>query len=445
MTFPFRALIWVPFCLLHGALPAQPETTIELDLETAFERAPQANFQILLSEQQVQSQESSTRISRSALLPQLSADITQGRSMSPTVDAFSQAFPGIPKRFFNNRFDALIRGRLALLNVRSLDDWKLSRLDLQAARLGVDNLVQEILQQIAVAYFFHWRNQRRLDVIDANLERDRLLLRIAEDQRDAGVATNLDVTRAEVRLANNELARLQQETAVMESELNLKRILNYPLESTLVLKVEQRDWERGYTQWTDDRFARVLEQRSDYQQLQAELQRAEFALKASQRERLPSLTLSGEWGYAAETWSDDMFEQWAVQLGLSMPLFEGFRLTAQEQVAVSTLRQKELELADLRQQIESQYRLTLQNLDSRARQVEVSRRSRNLNEREFELARIRFEEGVADNSDVVDAQAALADAEDQVVEAEFQYIQALINRARIEGDVRQFQDSTAQY
>jgi outer membrane protein TolC len=105
-------------------------------------------------------------------------------------------------------------------------------------------------------------------------------------------------------------------------------------------------------------------------------------------------------------------------------------------VAASALRQRELEVDDLSDRIEADYRLALQTVQSGARQVEVARRAVALNEREFELARIRFEEGVADNSDVVTAQAALADAEDARVEAEFQYLQARISLARIEGDVR---------
>lgn len=422
--------------LLCAALGTGHAMTVELDLEEAFERAPEANFQILLSKEGLVSQEESTIVARSGLLPQVSASASQGRRMSPNVDALTESFPGIPPRFFNDRFDALIRARLALFNSRAWDDWKLSKLSLEATREQVENSVQQILQQIGVAYFTHWRNQRRLDVIDATLERDRLLLQIAEDQQDAGVATALDVTRAEVRLATNELSRLQQETVLLDSELRLKRILNIPMGYSLVLVDETFDTVDMAPEFTQSRFERVLAQRADYRQLETEVERESLALSASRRDRLPSLELSGEWGYAAQSWSDDMREQWGIQLGLSVPIFEGFRLSSQTRLAASSLRRKELELRDLANQIEADYRFVLQNLESRARQVVVARRAVSLNEREFELARIRFEEGVADNSDVVTAQAALADAEDTLVEAEFQYMQARINLARIEGNVR---------
>jgi outer membrane protein len=410
--------------------------TIELDLEAALARAPEANFQILLAQEALNAQEQATRIARSGLLPTVSIEASQSRAMNPNVSSLTQSFPGIPKRFFDDRFDGVLRARLALLDFRAWDDWKISKLSLQATDLQIRNTIQEILQQIAVTYYTHWRNQRRLNVIDANLERDQLLLKIANDQRDAGVATALDVTRAEVRLANNELARLQQETRVLQSALNLKRVLNIPLETELILKTELLEDGESAMSYSPGRFDQILRQRADYQQLLAEVEREQLAVGASKRDRLPSLALSGQWGYASQSWTDDMAEQWSIQLGLSIPVFEGFRIDAQQRIAASDLRQRELELADLRQQIESDYRLVLQNLTSTYSQVNVARRAVTLNEREFELSRIRFEEGVADNSDVVIAQAALADAEDALVEAEYLLVQAQILLARVEGDVR---------
>lgn len=418
--------------LAAGSLAA---ADIELDLRSALERAPQANFQVLMMREGVAAQTEAVRAARSGLLPQVSLGATQTRAMSPNVDAFMTSFPGMPMRFFNDRFDGVLRARMALFSTRARDDWRLSRNRLEATQHALDDTIQIIYEQMALAYFSHWRNQRRLAVIDANLERDRLLLRIARDQNAAGVATALDVTRAEVRLATNELARLQQETALVESSLRLKRILNFPLEARIVMREEAVSPLEAFV-FSDRQFDAVLQSRPDYRKLLTELAGEELALKASRRDRLPSVEVSGQWGYASQSWTDDMREQWGVSLGLSVPVFEGFRLDAQEQLAASAVRLKRLELDDLKAQIEAEYRHVLQSIASRAQQVEVARRTVALSQREFELARIRFEEGVADNSDVVTAQAALADAEDRLVEAEFQYLQSRANLARIEGDVR---------
>ena len=59
-----------------------------------------------------------------------------------------------------------------------------------------------------------------------------------------------------------------------------------------------------------------------------------------------------------------------------------------------------------------------------------------LSEEELELARIRFIEGVADNRDVTDAQAALAAANDELVEAVYFYNLSRLELARSRGGVR---------
>ena len=74
--------------------------TVDLDLKSALDRAPEANFQILLSEEGLAAQEQATRIARSGIFPQVSLEASQGRSMNPTVDAFSSSFPGVKKHQF---------------------------------------------------------------------------------------------------------------------------------------------------------------------------------------------------------------------------------------------------------------------------------------------------------------------------------------------------------
>ncbi len=397
--------------------------------------APEANFQVLLAGEAVTSQIESVRASRSALLPQVQLEVSQSRAMAPNTDPLAELF-NIPTRFYVDRFDSVLRARMSLLSTRSIDDWKLSKINLEATRFQLDNTVQDILQMIANAYFSHLRNQRRLEVIDATLARDHILLQIATDQKEAGVATALDVTRAEVGLARNELARLQQETLVMESAMNLKRILNLPLGDQLRLSDDDISNQLVIEGGITARLDAVLSRRADYQQLLAELNREKLAYSAVNRERYPSLTLGGQWGYASQTWSDNLHEQWAIQLGVSMPVFEGFRIDSDKQLAASAIRQKEIQLADLKTQIEMDYRLVIQQLESSRQQVQVGQRARDLNEREYELEKIRFQQGVADNSDVVDAQAKLADAEDALVDAEYQFVIANIDLARIQGDVQ---------
>lgn len=419
----------LPVVGLFGVLNASAQT-IQLDLRSALDRAPEANFSLLIANEDITSASEAVRSARSTLLPQLSLDASQGRSMVPPINTAANT------RMFVDRFDAVIRANLSLYTAATWDNLKLSRINLNATRQQVEATAQGILQSIGVAYLNHWRSKRRLDVIKANLERDTALLNIARNQNDAGVATPLDVTRAEVRLATNELARLQQETLVLDSALNLKRILNFPMGATLELAPIAIPEARASFDYSPQILDLALNNRPDLKAVRSSVEARRVALGSSKRERLPSIGLTGQWGYGSESWSDDMEEQWSIGIGVSMPLFEGFRIDAATRQQAAALRQAELQLEDQLNAVEAEVRLAVADLDSRFRQITVARKQLALSEREFELARIRFEEGVADNSDVVTAQAALATAEDTLVEAEYQFLLSRFALARAIGDVR---------
>ena len=437
---PFAAMKSTSFLLglllavLFQGTPAQARQSVELDLAGALARARDANFAILMERENVESLRQSARRARAQLLPQVTASATQSRAMQPNVGGFTENLPGVPDRRFTNRFDALLRARLSTLDATRLADYRVARYDEELAAFDLESTVQDILEAIADAFFTHVRNLARLDVIAANIERDRALLELSENQFEAGVATPIDVTRAEVQLSQNELALLQQETLVFESELRIKRILNIDLGAELSV-VPPPLSEAALDSARALGLQAVLRDNAEYQRATRTLERNEYARRATNWERLPNLELTGEWGYASRSLTGDMREQWRIQAGVSVPIFEGFRIQANQLQADAAIRRQEFAVASLESELDADLRLARQDLRSRFSQINIARKQLELSERELELARTRFGEGVADNRDVVSAQANVAAAEDGVVEAEYFYNRARLRLARVSGDV----------
>ncbi|MCC5805277.1 MAG: TolC family protein [Opitutales bacterium] len=430
-TLFFLGLI---FAVLFPVSPVHAQQTVELDLAGALARARDANFAILIERENVESLRQSARRARAELLPQVTATAAQSRAMQPNVGGFTEGIEGIPDRRFTNRFDALLRARLSTLDATRIAEYRVAQYDAELSTFDLESTVQDILEAIADAFFTHVRNLARLDVIAANIERDRALLELSENQFEAGVATPIDVTRAEVQLSQNELALLQQETLVFESELRIKRILNINLGADLRV-VPPPLSEAAIDSAQAIGLQAVLRDNSDYQRATRTLERNEYARRATNWERLPSLELTGEWGYAARSLTSDMREQWRIQAGISVPIFEGFRIQTNQLRADAAIRRQEFVIADLENELDADLRLARQDLRSRFSQIAIARKQLELSERELELARTRFEEGVADNRDVVSAQANVAAAEDGVVEAEYFYNRARLRLARVSGDV----------
>jgi outer membrane protein len=112
-----------------------------------------------------------------------------------------------------------------------------------------------------------------------------------------------------------------------------------------------------------------------------------------------------------------------------VPLFDGGRTRSEIQAASSRQRQAELQLRDLRAEVEKDVRLSLENLSTREEQVTAAQQTAELAERELQLAQDHFANGVGDNIELGNAQTALEDARQVPVSSLAQFNLARLNLA----------------
>jgi outer membrane protein TolC len=280
------------------------------------------------------------------------------------------------------------------------------------------------------------RNVQRIEVLDANIKRARELLDLVKRQLDAGVVTQIDVTRAEAQLAITEQARLQQDTTVYQSELQLKRLLDLDLTTPLSLarfKVARVDQPSP----AEELEKNTLALRPDYLRAIKSVEQNKDQVNAAKYQRFGSLGLIGEYGYVTSRALDDNQKNaWLAGVTLTVPVFDGMKIGADKRVALAQLRQQELRVRALELQIPAELRLAAQDARSRNTQVAVAERSFKLAQEQLRLAQIRFEGGAVDNREVIEAQNALANASDSLLDAVYQYALSRVELARAKGDVR---------
>jgi len=122
---------------------------------------------------------------------------------------------------------------------------------------------------------------------------------------------------------------------------------------------------------------------------------------------------------------------------LSIPIFAGGRATADVLQAEATLKQSRQQLENLRAQIDYEIRTALLDLNAAADQVQVARSSLDLANETLTQARDRFTAGVADNLEVIQAQEALATANENYIASLYAHNVAKISLARAIGFAEQ--------
>jgi outer membrane protein len=416
--------------LLTGSLgAAEPAAT--MTLEQALATVDRVNINVLLSRETAAQAVETVRQQRANILPIINGSLQQRRSQGVSIATVVVA-SGRPA----SRFDALVTGNYSVFDPALLSALKSSKVGVEVAQANYYAVVQTVLADVADTYFTHLRNLRRVDVLDANIARARALHELARNQLNAGVATQIDVTRAEAQVALAEQARLQQQTALFQSELLLKRLLD--IQPTTQLRLENFQVQRvGATLFAFSEHQTAFEKRVDYLAAQKALEQAKINVRTATYERLPSLALTGNYGVASARYDDSgKQEQWSAGVGISMPIFDGLRTGAERRVALSRQRAQELRVHNLELQISSELRLAVQDAGSRNAQITVAEKSLSLAREELRLAQQRYEQGVADNREVVEAQNRLAIADDNFVEAIYLYNLSRVELARSKGDVR---------
>jgi outer membrane protein TolC len=186
----------------------------------------------------------------------------------------------------------------------------------------------------------------------------------------------------------------------------------------------------------EEALRRAYASRSDYQAALAAVGAAEQFRRAATAEHLPTLDFAGNYG-AAGVNAAESHGVFTVGATLSIPIFAGGRAHADALTAEASLRQSRQQLEDLRGQIDAEVRTALLDLTAAADQVEVARSALALANQTLEQARDRFTAGVADNLEVVQAQEAVATANENYISGLYAHNLAKVSFARAVGFAEQ--------
>jgi outer membrane protein TolC len=182
----------------------------------------------------------------------------------------------------------------------------------------------------------------------------------------------------------------------------------------------------------DEALKRAYTSRADYLAAEQQVLAAGFTKKSAAAEYYPTIDLAGDYGDAGVNVgnSHGVFQVGAT---LNIPIFQGGKVHGDVLQADATLRQSRQQLDSLRAQIDSDVRTAMLDLQSAAEQVEVARSSIDLANQTLEQAQDRFNAGVTDNLEVVQAQESVATANANYISSLYAHNLAKVSLARAMG------------
>jgi outer membrane protein TolC len=306
---------------------------------------------------------------------------------------------------------------------------------LLASRADEQTIREETVLLTVSEYMAHLRALASITAAESRVELADRLAHQADDLLSSGVASKIDVSRAEVRL-REEQQRLIDVQSNAETTLHaLKRILNLP-DSEQIEFADQRNFFSTPSLDVSDPLARALEQRPELHALSESAKTTDLAHKAARAKSLPKLAFDGFWNEQGQTF-DKITPGYQYRVHLSVPIFTGGRLSAERKRTALEEQRTQKQLAQERNLITQQVRDGQVELKAALHQVELARQQVQLANEEVSLSQGRFKSGVTDNIEVTAAQESLARANDAEIGALFRYNIARAQLARAVGGEEQ--------
>jgi outer membrane protein TolC len=301
----------------------------------------------------------------------------------------------------------------------------------QADRSGT---VESASLTAAVAYLRASRAQALALARAGDLGLAQELVDLAGAQVAAGVAPQLDETRANTRLAEARGALIDAESQRDRAQIVLARALGLD-PSTRFALTDTLSAALGASGAPEDEAAAIamaLQQRPELAAESARRAKTRDEKSSIAAERLPRLDLAADYGVNGEH-ANDAIGTGEVSLAVTLPLLDGWRRESRIDEHNASIRESEVREKDLRDQAAAEVSASLLELRSGVGQLSVADERLALAERELVEARDRFESGIAGNLDVINAQTGLVAARDAVIDARFAIALARATLARAAG------------
>lgn len=406
--------------------------TLDRAVGLALKQNPTAQIAVLQAAQSVQDK----NIARADLLPQASLGVSDSVRRINLQEQLGSAlpFPGIPGHVGPiNVFSAGPSFSTPVFDLTLWNRYKSAREGANASRSNSLSTREQVILLVVSQYIGTLRAMATVEAAQSRVELAQALYDQAADLQKEGVGTGIDTLRANVELQNEKQALLVAQTDRDASLFGLSRLLNLDPRQEIQLADSLSFFDTPQPE-VDPSIDEALGLRPEWKALQEQTKAAEFDKKASQALRLPSVRVDGNWAYEG-TRLNNGIPVYNYAASLDVPIFTGGRTHAE--IVKSDLQLKVLDeqKADLRNQIALDVKTSLLNLKSARNQVEVANLGIQLSKEEVDQARDRFKAGVANNIEVIQAQDALARANDNQIAALYRFNQARADFAKSVGQM----------
>ncbi len=433
------ATLWQVFFLaglLLGSPPTVRAQAVRLTLREAVQLALQQNPQVQIANLNLAESEEGRKLTRSGLLPQASFSAYEQIHRVNIQALIGIPFPGFPQHV--GPFEVFQAGpgfSAPIFDLTLWRRWQAAKSNVAATGAEEQTVREQIAALVVSQYLGGLRAAEDVKAAQSRVDLAQALFDQATDLKKSGVGTGIDALRANVELQNESQRLINAQTLLKTTLFGLARLLNLKPEQSIELADEVSFFQTPAVT-VDQSVDAALAGRPEMKALAARREALRREQDAARAERLPKLTVGGNWAYQGLTTPAAAIPTYVYSGNLDFPLFTGGRIQAEMARASLEVRKLDRQRQEVANQIVLEVKTAAAQLESARHEVDVANLGANLAHEEVVQARDRFAAGVANNIEVISAQDALARAGDNQIQALYRYNQARADLARATGQMQ---------
>ena len=440
-----RKLILLTF--LTFAITAKSQEVKSLTLKEAINYALENKADAKKAKLKVENSNYQIQEVRSRALPQITANGSLNYNPILQTTVIDGAAFGQPGTVIQAAFGQKWSSTAGLSLTQALFDQTVST-GLKAAKstrefYQINNQLTEeqVIERVANNYYQVYVQRQNLTVIDSTYKNTTKVRDIIKGQYDNGLAKKIDLDRDSVKISNINTMRQQVLNAVQIQENALKFYMGMPIETQI--EIPQTAFEVSPHSLSEIPNTAI---RTEYLLLKKQEHLLTYQKKAIEASYYPTLSLSAGYNFIGQGpkmpigakpadgvyWSDFS----SIGLNLKVPIFTGSGTRAKVRQADIDLQTVKEDLNDTKLSLDLAFANAKTQIDNSLITITNQKENAQLAKEVLENTRNNYVQGLASLTDLLDAENALTEAQNNYTSAILEYKLAEIQLIKSKGELK---------
>ena len=435
------------FIILTFTLGVNAQVVRTLTLKEAINYALENKADAKKAKLQVENSEYQIQEVRSRALPQISANgnLTYNPVIQTTViDGAGFGQPGTTiQAAFGQKWVSTAGVSLtqAIFDQTVFTGLKAAKSTREFYQINNQLSEEQVIERVANNYYQVYVQRQKLTVIDSTYKNTNKVKDIIKGQFDNGLAKKIDLDRILVKISNINTQRQQVLNAVQIQENALKFYMGMPIETQI--EIPQTAFEVGPQALSE---IPNTANRTEYLLLKKQEQLLFYQKKAVEASYYPTLSLNAGYNYIGQGpkmpiggkpadgvyWSDFS----SIGLNLKVPIFTGFGTRAKVRQADIEIRTVQEDLVDTKLALDLAFANAKTQIDNSLTTINNQKENAQLAKEVLDNTRNNYVQGLASLTDLLDAENALTEAQNNYTSAVLEYKLAEIQLIKSKGELK---------